>query len=562
MTGMPRVGKRGPACARLAPAWRSSSVRRSLRPAVAAPPPTGRSGGERRRTAAKRPSVGPAAGGDPRGARLRSVRRGEEGGERTGICSRTTPCRSIDGDDVYMTFKTGRVLPASGSWDSERLARCRRLRWAGRRSSRTGLDVRERLEARAPRAHGLGVRVPAGDLRRRASTFRARAARCSASRRRRARPSQRINPFPSLDAIALRRGRPRGRSGRRRGLRRARALTRPIRTHGADGAWLVRIAPDGTAVSRAEFATLVAGRARGRTTPARRASPATSARGRRRRTPCRRRLRADRSGPAINVVPGDRSRRNDLHGQPRALQRPLRATSSPFTRTSSPAWSASLRGILNDGCGVLLPKDDALNRLPRRRADRRRPGDQRPAGRPRQRPGHGVSGRAARRIGARSGRRTATTTPAGTSSGSARPETCSRATTSGGTSRRRCASTTARSRSLIKDNHYNTNVGRPVLRRDLAGRDLAPEWSFRATNTQSCARDGAGGVVCVDDHPDGFEWCVNQPVVDADGVTVYLNSEDGYLYAFAPGRARDRAASSSTPPSAPRTRRSRSAPTA
>jgi len=38
--------------------------------------------------------------------------------------------------------------------------------------------------------------------------------------------------------------------------------------------------------------------------------------------------------------------------------------------------------------------------------------------------------------------------------------------------------------------------------------------------------------VCVDDHPEGFEWCVNQPVVDAAG-TVYLNSEDGNLYAFA-----------------------------
>jgi outer membrane protein assembly factor BamB len=35
----------------------------------------------------------------------------------------------------------------------------------------------------------------------------------------------------------------------------------------------------------------------------------------------------------------------------------------------------------------------------------------------------------------------------------------------------------------------------------------------------------------VDDHPDGFEWCVNQPAVDAHGV-IYANSEDGFLYAI------------------------------
>jgi outer membrane protein assembly factor BamB len=35
----------------------------------------------------------------------------------------------------------------------------------------------------------------------------------------------------------------------------------------------------------------------------------------------------------------------------------------------------------------------------------------------------------------------------------------------------------------------------------------------------------------VPDHPDGFEWCVNQPAIDAAGI-VYANSEDGYLYAI------------------------------
>jgi outer membrane protein assembly factor BamB len=39
---------------------------------------------------------------------------------------------------------------------------------------------------------------------------------------------------------------------------------------------------------------------------------------------------------------------------------------------------------------------------------------------------------------------------------------------------------------------------------------------------------------CVDDHPLGFEWCVNAPAVDARGVT-YVNSEDGFLYAIDQG---------------------------
>ena len=53
------------------------------------------------------------------------------------------------------------------------------------------------------------------------------------------------------------------------------------------------------------------------------------------------------------------------------------------------------------------------------------------------------------------------------------------------------------------------------------------EWQFRSTNTLSCARGGG----CVDDHPNGFEWCVNAPAIDANGVT-YVNSEDGNVYAI------------------------------
>ncbi len=84
---------------------------------------------------------------------------------------------------------------------------------------------------------------------------------------------------------------------------------------------------------------------------------------------------------------------------------------------------------------------------------------------------------------------------------------------------------------LIKDNHYSDPDG--IASYDVTSLDasLVPEWSFLATNTLSCVRQPSGGVECVDDHPEGFEWCVNQPALDVDG-TAYLNGEDGVLYAF------------------------------
>jgi hypothetical protein len=64
-------------------------------------------------------------------------------------------------------------------------------------------------------------------------------------------------------------------------------------------------------------------------------------------------------------------------------------------------------------------------------------------------------------------------------------------------------------------------------------RNLNVEWRFQNTNTFSCSRQPDGSVTCVSDHPNGFEWCVNAVVIDANGV-VYANSEDGNLFAINP----------------------------
>jgi hypothetical protein len=63
---------------------------------------------------------------------------------------------------------------------------------------------------------------------------------------------------------------------------------------------------------------------------------------------------------------------------------------------------------------------------------------------------------------------------------------------------------------------------------------MAVEWKFKNTNTLSCSRDASGNVTCVDDHPHGFEWCVNAMAIDANGV-VYANNEDGNLFAINQG---------------------------
>jgi hypothetical protein len=84
---------------------------------------------------------------------------------------------------------------------------------------------------------------------------------------------------------------------------------------------------------------------------------------------------------------------------------------------------------------------------------------------------------------------------------------------------------------VVKDNHYfnwGTSTVGPYWMTSLSAA-LAPEWTYDNSNTSSCSRGADGGIACVSDHPDSFEWCVNAPAIDGRGL-LYANSEDGNMY--------------------------------
>jgi outer membrane protein assembly factor BamB len=87
---------------------------------------------------------------------------------------------------------------------------------------------------------------------------------------------------------------------------------------------------------------------------------------------------------------------------------------------------------------------------------------------------------------------------------------------------------------VIKDNNYPSAAycgqqGQPVCTPTPAGpyyitqldANLNVEWHFKSTTIDP-------------NHPNGYEWCVNAPVIDANNV-VYVNSEDGNVYSIAQG---------------------------
>jgi outer membrane protein assembly factor BamB len=91
----------------------------------------------------------------------------------------------------------------------------------------------------------------------------------------------------------------------------------------------------------------------------------------------------------------------------------------------------------------------------------------------------------------------------------------------------------------IKDNQYLSGGPFDITR---LGPFLNKEWSHANTETRTCQRAPDGTVTCVDDgqHPNGFEWCVSAPAIDSDG-NVYGLSEDGNLYVLdKQGREREK----------------------
>lgn len=71
---------------------------------------------------------------------------------------------------------------------------------------------------------------------------------------------------------------------------------------------------------------------------------------------------------------------------------------------------------------------------------------------------------------------------------------------------------------IIKNNYYATRGPYFITQLNSA---LKPEWSFKNKTFNST-------------HPNGYEWCVNAPAVDANGA-VYANSEDGNIYVINQG---------------------------
>lgn len=88
---------------------------------------------------------------------------------------------------------------------------------------------------------------------------------------------------------------------------------------------------------------------------------------------------------------------------------------------------------------------------------------------------------------------------------------------------------------IVKDNHYGGNAycyfQNPVCSPIPPGpyyvsqldANLNVEWSFQNTTYNNS-------------NPDGYEWCVNAPVIDSKGI-VYVTSEDGHVYSIPQGNS-------------------------
>jgi outer membrane protein assembly factor BamB len=312
--------------------------------------------------------------------------------------------------------------------------------------------------------------------------------------------------------------------------------------YGADaGGWLVRVAPDGTVTTRgyqelvqgAPAATDMCRTAFGTSTP--RPLPPADVDGQPvlpPEVPCL------SQRPGINHAPAIAA-----DGTVYVLSRAHASDRDAFLTAVSPdlstRWSRSLNRILDDGCGVLLPSTATM------------------------------SGQPGCRVGARQGVDPATNelpaarvTDSSSSSPVAVPDGVIYGSfTSYNGSRGHLLKLAAATGALVAthdfgwdvtpaiwhhDGDYSVIIKNNTYARDSQGVLLGPfyieqlsssftsEWRYQLTNTQRCVRGPDEVVTCVDDHPNGFEWCINAPAVDRDG-TVYGTGEDGNAYAVGQG---------------------------
>ncbi len=82
---------------------------------------------------------------------------------------------------------------------------------------------------------------------------------------------------------------------------------------------------------------------------------------------------------------------------------------------------------------------------------------------------------------------------------------------------------------ILKDQHYAE--GEYSITQ--LGPTLQKEWEYAATNTQECWRKPDGTIEC-EDYGALFEWCMAAPAIDRDG-NVYVVSADGNLYVIGQG---------------------------
>ena len=88
---------------------------------------------------------------------------------------------------------------------------------------------------------------------------------------------------------------------------------------------------------------------------------------------------------------------------------------------------------------------------------------------------------------------------------------------------------------VLKENHYGGVVHpTPAFFITQLDPQFNVEWQVKNTNTNACGRAPNGSITCIGGQTNGFEWCVNAPAIDSAG-TVYVNSEDGNLYQIAQG---------------------------